>query len=504
MAAPSRGTHTSKRCFYYIFVFFMVTYGYFFQGGGWNQNGRIYLTQAIINQGTFAIDAYKEDSAQMAFVNMGDWAFHNGHYYSNKSPGLSFLAVPPFALMQYAMTYFTDSAPDRQVLFCAYVSTLCTTVIMASLLCLILFYVFSHWFHLALTESLLLTLFFGLGTLAFPYSTAFYSHLPAACCAFSSFVIAVNLRRDSLRHKHTAALSAGLLAGLGVLIEPSALYLLAAVFLYLLWDRKARRYCLFFIAGCIPPGIAQGIYNAVCFGHPLASSYDYANDAVMVRINGSLFGVPNLKTLWQMLVSPYRGLLVTSPVLLMMFPGVVLFFCQKQWIREALVCAATSIIFFLLIASFHAWYGGSTPGPRYLIPAFPWFFMLAVWAFKKLPRLFKIIGFISILINLSITTVGVEIPADIKNPLGIVLKNIAAGRVSINPVPFSHFANYPDIYKLANIENWHMIQNHNSFNLGEILFPHHLASIMPLLVFWIIWGIWWRRTVSRLEAGQPR
>ena len=495
MGASSGGMHSKKKCYYLLFVFFMVTYGYFFQGGGWNQNGRIYLTQAIINHGTFAIDDYKEDAPQMEFVNMGDWALHNGHYYSNKSPGLSFLAVPPFALAQYVLKHFTRIAPERQVLYGAYFSNLCTTGVLASMLCLILFYVFVHLFQRPLTESVLLTLFFGLGTLAFPYSTAFYSHLPAACCSFSSFLIAMNIRHGNLQNTRSRAIAAGFLAGVGVLIEPSALYLLAAVFLYLLSGKETRRSSLFFIAGCIPLGLVQGFYNRACFGHPLASSYDYANAAVMVRINGSLFGVPSLKSLWQMLVSPYRGLLVTSPVLLLMFPGAVFFFLQKQWVREATVCAITAIVFFILIASFHAWYGGSTPGPRYLIPAFPWFYMLTVWAFKKLPRLFKILGFVSILINLSITVVGVEIPAEIKTPLFVVFKNIAAGRVSINPVPFSHFENYPDIYKLANIENWHVIQNHNSFNLGEVLFPHHLASILPLFVFWIIWGLCWRRMV---------
>lgn len=487
-----------KKCYYLLFVFFFVTYGYFFQGGGWNQNGRIYLTQAIINQGTFAIDAYKEDAPQMEFVNMGDWALYNGHYYSNKSPGLSFLAIPPYALAAFLLNTFTRTSPEQTVLFCAYFSNLCTTVLMSSLLCLVLFYVCLSLFHISINHAFTLTLFFGLGTLAFPYSTAFYSHLPSAFCLFFSYVLAISIRRQGLKRNYAKSVLAGFVAGFGVLIEPSCIYLLTAVFIYMLCNQETRRYAVFFIVGCIPAGLAQGFYNAVCFGHPLASSYDYANDMVMVRNNGSLFGMPTLHTLREMMMSPYRGVLITSPVLLMIFPGALFFLMQKEWRRESVMCAITSVLFYFFIASFHAWHGGSAPGPRYLLPAYPWFFLLAVWALKKLPRLFKILGCVSILINLSITVVGVEIPADIKNPLyDVVLKNLAAGRVSINPVPFFHFESYPNIFKLAEIENWNTIQNFNSFNLGELLFPHHLASILPLLGFWLIWGVWVNRTVLK-------
>jgi len=81
--------------------------------------------------------------------------------------------------------------------------------------------------------------------------------------------------------------------------------------------------------------------------------------------------------------------------------------------------------------------------------------------------------------------VGNEIPRDVRNPLvDVVAKNLLEGKVSINPVPFSHFEGY-DIHKLANIESWDAMINHNSFNLGELLFPHSLLSLVPLLLFFV-------------------
>jgi hypothetical protein len=116
-------------------------------------------------------------------------------------------------------------------------------------------------------------------------------------------------------------------------------------------------------------------------------------------------------------------------------------------------------------------------------------------SFARFPKLYLLLGAASLLINLSITVVGNEIPRDIHNPLvSVVAKSLLEGEVSINPVPFSHFEQY-DIYKLADIKNWSAMINNNSFNLGELLFPHSLLSLLPLLIFFVVWGWWWRRTV---------
>ncbi len=64
----------------------LVSYAYFYEGGGWNQNSRLDLVRAIVEQGTLRIDPFHE--------NTNDKAFANGHYYSDKAPGLALLAVP--------------------------------------------------------------------------------------------------------------------------------------------------------------------------------------------------------------------------------------------------------------------------------------------------------------------------------------------------------------------------------------------------------------------------
>ncbi|MGQ9667422.1 MAG: hypothetical protein ACUVWB_08915, partial [Anaerolineae bacterium] len=52
----------------------------------WNQNGRMDLVLAVVDQGRLAIDDY--------VGNTGDYAHFGGHYYCDKAPGVSFLSVP--------------------------------------------------------------------------------------------------------------------------------------------------------------------------------------------------------------------------------------------------------------------------------------------------------------------------------------------------------------------------------------------------------------------------
>ena len=69
-----------------LFLVLFISYAYFYQAGGWNQNSRFALVRAILNEHTVRIDPYQR--------NTGDIAFYEGHYYSDKAPGLALAAVP--------------------------------------------------------------------------------------------------------------------------------------------------------------------------------------------------------------------------------------------------------------------------------------------------------------------------------------------------------------------------------------------------------------------------
>ena len=495
MTLSVRGEFSSpKRLYVSLAVFFLITYGYFFQGGGWNQNSRICLIRSILHHRTFSIDPYREDAHDpyFPFVNTGDWSYYNGKYYTNKSPGLSFLALLPYAAAEYVCSYLFPENEPRQVLISTYISTVCTVGLCGVLLCLTLFHLLTFFFSFHVHHALIVTLACGLGTLLFSYSTTFYSHVPAAAFSFLSFALAMHIRHGTIRSPHLVASAAGGTASLAVLIEPSTILILAGIAGYLATCTSGRRTLPLFIIGCLPAAVVQCWYNTVCFGGPFSSSYDYANDMVMVRLHGKLFSWPRPESIAGLLIFPYRGLFVSSPIYLMALPGTVCFLQQRRWLTEALALIGISILFLLYIAGFYAWHGGSSVGPRYLVPAFPYMFMLTVFTAARFPKTFLTVASISIIINLSITVVGNEIPAEIKHPLrDAIMKSLLDGKISINPVPLSHFHLRHSFDTLKDITKW--TDNFNSFNLGEFLFPHTPVSIVPLLLFWLVWGWKWKK-----------
>src|ERR1700690_1173329 len=89
MNGPAEKSSSHRKTAVVLGLVTFLSFTYFYEGGGWNQNSRFDLLRAIVERHTLRIDAYHE--------NTQDKAHFNGHYYSDKAPGLVFLAVP-FAL----------------------------------------------------------------------------------------------------------------------------------------------------------------------------------------------------------------------------------------------------------------------------------------------------------------------------------------------------------------------------------------------------------------------
>ena len=97
---------------------------------------------------------------------------------------------------------------------------------------------------------------------------------------------------------------------------------------------------------------------------------------------------------------------------------------------------------------------------------------------------------------LAISLVAVEVPMQIRNPLfDFVLPYLAEGKVSVNAQGLDDYRRPPAYPKRQAPDNW------NSFNLGELVWPHSALSALPLLAAWAGLGALLRR---RVRAGQRR
>ncbi|MDD5557303.1 MAG: hypothetical protein PHN82_08645 [bacterium] len=344
---------------------------------GTNERVRYALTKALVEDGSLEIGRFYGEGI--------DAALYEGRFYSGKAPAASLLAVPVHALARRA----AGPLSDRAGLFLV---TLSVITIPAVVLVLLL-----HGLLLRTgcpdRDADLLVLGYGLGTIAYPYSTLFLGHQLAAVLLFASFLAILRWRRgcDAASARPPLAPSllagAGLLGGLAVAAEYQAAVILAIIVCALLPLRRPAAVALFAL-GCVPGLILVLWYNRACFGHVL--SFPYAHEAMPIarEVQGrGLFGVqaPRLVPLAKLLFSPWRGIFFSSPFLLLSLPGLGALWARDDdagLFRKAVgagprrLCAVCLLVmagYLLLVSSYGAWSGGAAYGPRFLLPALPFF-----------------------------------------------------------------------------------------------------------------------------------
>src|SRR5690606_2430570 len=155
----------------------LAAYGYFYQAGGWNQNSRFDLTRAWVETGTASIDATHR--------NTGDKALRAGHMFSDKAPGSSALAVPAWALVHRLAGQPAEPTP-RVLAAGAWLATV-TAIAVPSALAVVALALLLGALGASPPWRIAAAAAYGLGTLAWPYSTLFYGRQLAAalgCMAY--------------------------------------------------------------------------------------------------------------------------------------------------------------------------------------------------------------------------------------------------------------------------------------------------------------------------------
>ena len=190
----------------------LVSYAYFYQGGGWNQNSRFDLVRAVVEQGTLRIDAYHE--------NTSDKAFANGHYYSDKAPGLALLAVPIAEVARPVLRAGgVDPASARGLVAMSYFVTVFGVALPMAVACAVLFLIALR-LGSDVSAAAFGALALGLATPMWAYSTLFWGHSLAGACLVFGFAFALRLRRKQSQAEDVLlGLAVGLAAGWATVTE---------------------------------------------------------------------------------------------------------------------------------------------------------------------------------------------------------------------------------------------------------------------------------------------
>jgi hypothetical protein len=447
-----------RRASFPLFALVFGTYAYFYQAGGWNQNSRFDLTRAIVERGTIAIDAFQE--------NTGDKAQRGGHWFTDKAPGLSWLAVPAYAVVRFIR--------PQAVAAGSYLATVIAVALPSALAALQLFAV-GRTMGLSAAWSVGITTAYALATLAFPYSTTFYGHQLSAALGLSAFALVWRRRPPAI---------AGLLLGLAVCVDYTSLILVAVVSAYAL-ARLGARGTLALMAGGVAPAIALGLYHTAAFGHPLALPYDFVLQEH--RRMGWFMGIgaPDPRVVWALLFGSYRGLFYGAPWLIAGLPGLAMLF-RRGWRAEAIACGATLVAYLLLNAGLVDWHGGWAMGPRYLIPAIPFLAIGAMglvlaWpagspARRALAWAGSAAATVSAALMLMGTAVRPDVPLTIERPFQqFLVPSFLHGRVARS--------NHP-------IDGDGVSGVRAAWNLGHTLGLERLPTLLPLAA-WMAVTAWW-------------
>src|SRR6266849_9125429 len=162
-----------------------ISYAYFYEGGGFNQNSRFDLVRAIIQQHTLRIDAYHENTQDKAFVN--------GHYYSDKAPGVALLAVPvALAIRPVLRSAGVDPDSPHGLVVISYFATILTVALPLAAACAFLFLIALRLGGSS-TAAAFAALAMGLTTPMWAYGTLFWGHAVAGACLLFAFAAALEL-----------------------------------------------------------------------------------------------------------------------------------------------------------------------------------------------------------------------------------------------------------------------------------------------------------------------
>ncbi len=479
----------SRRAEALTFALVLLGAGYFHQGGGWNQNSRFAMVRSVVEHGTFFIDShlvyarsadspagsadarleripvssgnFERDGVEYAIgwrgptgaltpvdpaaagsrklvaiddvAATGDVSYFAGHFHPNKAPGTTLAALPGYALVRFVEYAAGVNADSWAALTwnAWLVSMLSVGVATAIGAVLVLRLARGYGSELS---ARLAALAFAFATMAWTYGSCLFEHNLIAVALVAAFhfveradAVRKNDATDAERWLHFAGLAAGFAA-----ITNYTMAALVPLFALLWWVRThdARRVS-WYALGVLWPFVAICGYNVICFGTPFTTNYAYQSTMFSAgdRVLG-VFAMPRLDVLALLLVSPFRGLFFTSPVLLCSVAALVVLWRRRDARPAAGTIAAVFAFLLLVNSSFNGWDGGWTAVPRYLAPAMGLLAVPLAVAFDRWRAITCGLAAVSLTMQLLLVTVDPQVPIGDVGTAGVSVSRVFA----IDPV----------------------------------------------------------------------
>lgn len=349
--------------------------------GSWELNPnnatRLFAAFAIVERGDARIDRFQSLTIDKA--QFGD------HYYMDKAPGMTLMAVP----LVWATDKVTggetrdlviDAANPRLARFM--LLRLRVAVALGAALLTAFAAVLLLDMATGITASpaagVFAALSYALGSVVWGWSTTMLGHAPvAALLLIATWAIWRGTGGAGEIKRWRYPLMAGLALGWAVGIEFQAALGGVAIGLWAIWRTqgmawraRGRVLAVAVVAGVVSV-LPLFAYNLFAFGTVFRLGYQG-----VVGFNGmqqGLFGLtyPKPEALFGILFGVRRGLLWVSPVIVLGGFGVARMIRARATRDLGVLAAAVIGIVLLVNASYVYWDGGASIGPRHSVPAIP-------------------------------------------------------------------------------------------------------------------------------------
>lgn len=412
-----------------VFAAACLAYLWFPSLWGWNENSRLGLVRAIVEQRTLAIDDYWQRPGN----ETRDASEHGGHVYSDKAIGTAVLGVPAYWAARPLLARYDDE-PERLAHMARTLVSWVAVALPSAIACVALF-VLAWRASGAATPAVLTTLAGALGTPQWPFATTLFGHATAGALLLVALFLGRELRIGASRPVAISA-AIGAVLGLAAITEyPPALVaaMLGVYFLYAVATGpgiRSRTACVGAgaVAGLVPLGLLMA-YNQACFGSPFTLSYaQIANpEFAEVHATGMLgVGLPDPQRLLYLTFHPARGVFAQSPILLVGLAGLVPMFRRRGWRIEAAVVLAAFVALLLVNAGFPVWWGGRSFAARHMVPAL----LLACLPIAFVARRWQ--PLVGALLVVSIVQMAIATAAGLEPPDDALAARVSAGE----PLPW--------------------------------------------------------------------
>lgn len=438
-----------------LFGLLVITYTYVFpRWADPNQDSRLKMVIAVVEDGTFQIDKYLGTTV--------DYAKVNGHYYSDKAPGVAFVGVPVYAALRQLplvemLTARLETHPAFQetlresgtgvnpykVRFAmaqiaiAFVVGVLPTAAMCALMYLWLARVCP-----SPSGRMLIVVSYALLTPAYAYANTMYGHQLSAALLFGAFFW---ISTTQTRFRVPALLAIGVLLSYAVVTEYPVMLMTGILYLYAafrLYRLRQWHGILWLSLAAAVVAVGWMFYNATVFGGPLNLGYSYSEQWVTQHQTGFMsLTLPHPDALWGITFSEFRGLFFLAPWLLLALPGFWFWWKEQADQRVELVVVLLCVLSITLFNSSSVmWWGGFAVGPRYLLPSLPMMVLATAFAFRRWAAHLWFKGLAAISLAWSLVAVwGLTLaeqafpPDTIQNPLvAHALPNWLVGNIARN------------------------------------------------------------------------